>query len=103
MALKQFLKEEGYDEIIIESSPFLRTMMTASQIAKGLGMNKIKVNYLFSELLASYLFEYDPLPHAAIRTKDKNKIVATYLDGVEYEDDGHFLEHAKKLYPESKP
>jgi broad specificity phosphatase PhoE len=33
--LKEYFEEEGlaFDKIIIESSPFLRTMMTASQIA----------------------------------------------------------------------
>ena len=42
---KKYLAEHGYDSIVIESSPFLRTMQTASIVAKHLGIEKIKINY----------------------------------------------------------
>ena len=103
VSLKKFLAEEGYQEVIIECSPFLRTMMTAAHIAKGLGHTKIRVNYLFSELMASDLFWEPPLPSSALKTKEKKHLIEKYLDGIEVEDTETFFEHAKGLYPETRP
>ena len=61
MALRDFLASEGYTEIIIETSPFIRTMMTAANIAKELGHAKIRINYLLTELLADHIFEDCPM------------------------------------------
>ena len=38
-----------FDEIRVEASPYLRTMMTAAQVCKGLGLTQFRTNYLFSE------------------------------------------------------
>ena len=77
-------------------------MMTAAHIAKGLGHSKIRVNYLFSELMSESLFEEDPLPDIAIKKKDKNELIQKYLDGIDFESSPHFLEEAHNLHPESK-
>lgn len=60
--------------------------MTAAQIAKGLGHTKIRINYLYSELMASHIFEDCVLQEITIKTKDKDYIVSTYLDGIDFED-----------------
>ena len=62
LALKKFLYEDqACSEVILECSPFLRTLMTAAQIAKGIGHAKIRINYLYCELLAGWIFEECPL------------------------------------------
>jgi broad specificity phosphatase PhoE len=54
-----------FDKIIIDSSPFLRTMMTAGQIAKALEVEEVVINYRASELLMTgsmdYYFTEDPM------------------------------------------
>ena len=88
--------------MIIECSPFLRTLMTAAHIAKGLGHAKVRVNYLFCELLAPHIFEECPLDQIAMKVKKKEHIVKTYLDNVDFEVSDHYVEQAQKLYPENK-
>ena len=39
--LKDYLKEGNYDKIVIETSPFLRTLETAVGIAKEIGVSEI--------------------------------------------------------------
>jgi broad specificity phosphatase PhoE len=36
--IREYLKDKDVDEIIIESSPFIRTMTTAAYIAKEIGI-----------------------------------------------------------------
>ena len=39
-----------FDEVKIQTSPYLRTMMTAANVAQGLGYAKpIETNYMFAE------------------------------------------------------
>ncbi len=57
-------------------------MMTAANIAKGLGISKIKVNYLFSELLGDNLFEKCPMNETLIKTHERNHLIENYLDGI---------------------
>ncbi len=49
-------------------------MMTAAQIAKCLGQTKIRINYLFSELLQTRDFDENPLPTIAMNSKDKKEL-----------------------------
>lgn len=47
-----------FDKIIIECSPFMRTMQSSAGIAKALGVKEIHLNYMACE----HLFEpYFPL------------------------------------------
>ena len=41
---------DNFDEIIIESSPFVRCIQTASQISSKLGINKLTINWTASEV-----------------------------------------------------
>jgi broad specificity phosphatase PhoE len=41
----------NFDEIYIESSPFLRCLQTASRIAEKLRVKKVEVNWLITEHL----------------------------------------------------
>ena len=53
--LKKFITEKGFkfDKIIVCSSPFLRCMMTAAQIANQLGVDNVQINYTASECLTT--------------------------------------------------
>lgn len=65
-------------------------------------MTKFTINYLFSELMGSNLFNECPLGLISIRNMDKEVIVREYLDGIEYEDTTLYKEKAERFYPESK-
>ena len=45
--LREYFNEQGlkFDKVIIETSPFIRTMQTASQIAKELNVPSITLNW----------------------------------------------------------
>lgn len=47
--LKEYFENNGYTEVIIETSPFLRTMQTASTVAKILGVKNMKINYILAK------------------------------------------------------
>ena len=38
-----------FDQIVVEASPYLRTMMTAANLCRGLEIPNFKCNYMFSE------------------------------------------------------
>ena len=59
---KDYIEKEGpFIEIKLESSPFLRCMMTAAYIAKEMGIEEFRINYVFSEKLNPYYFESNPI------------------------------------------
>jgi len=43
--LKHYLEINGYTEVVIESSPFLRTLQTASVVASILKITDMRINY----------------------------------------------------------
>jgi hypothetical protein len=77
-------------------------MMTAAQIAKGLGQSKIRINYLYTEHMANHIFEENPLEDTTIKHMEKKNVVEKYLDGVDFVESTDHFEYAMKLYPESK-
>ena len=54
--LKQYLARGNYQRIILESSPLLRTLETATAIAKELGVQEININYHVFEWLSEDIF-----------------------------------------------
>ena len=93
--LEEKLRNEGVTEIIIECSPFIRTIQTASQIAKALNIPKITTNYLFSEWQNKWHYKHNPLPFIDIKNKKLE------IDGVEIEENLDYEYEANHLYPES--
>ena len=77
--------------------------MTAANIAKGMGQEKFKINYLYSELLERHIFpECCPMGGLTMKNFEKDHIVREYLDGIDYDDSDHFKEESHQLYPESR-
>ena len=55
--LRQLLADQNYEMVIIETSPWLRTMQTAAAIAKQIGLPEVRVNYRYCEWLKHTFFE----------------------------------------------
>ena len=90
----QFLKEHferkctTFDKIIIECSPYLRSMMTAGQIAKALDIKEVVVNYKASDL-ASASAETNPLSKLEF-TKYKGNFTDMKLKDKIYQSEQYF-------------
>ena len=72
--LKEYFDKNGmtFDRINIETSPFIRCLMTSSQIAKALGVSEITINHQASEILSSYCFDSDPMQNIEYATCDNS-------------------------------
>lgn len=83
--MKTYLEKNNYNNIIIESSPYLRALQTAKEAAKELGIKTIKINYLLSEWMKGKFFTSNPIGTLLIRNK-KQYTITKYLDGIDVED-----------------
>lgn len=90
------LKEHQIEEIVIECSPLLRTMMTASIFAKELGLSKIMVNFACHEHLDPDFYQIDPMPTLVMKNRPHQEIISEYLNGIEFE----IKEENYGFYPE---
>lgn len=72
--LKEYFEQKGwsFDKIVIESSPFLRSMQTAAWVAHELNVEEIAINYQISENITTtdegckaldWHFTENPMPH----------------------------------------
>ena len=73
-SLLQIETNEGrkFDEIRIKASPFERTITTAAQVARGVGVNYIHLDYawveaLYSKQLVEWGYSEDPIPELEAR------------------------------------
>ena len=54
---KGYLERHPYlDRVVLETSPFMRTMQTAAGIGRVLGIPKMKINYTYCEWMSGRLF-----------------------------------------------
>ncbi|CDW81206.1 UNKNOWN [Stylonychia lemnae] len=100
-ALKKQFLEGGFEKVIIESSPFLRCIMTAAQICKEFQIDQFDINYIFSEKLTPNIYTYNPIDDLCIKKKDKKDIIQMYLDGVDFNDSKLFHSEIQQWYPEN--
>ncbi|CDW77202.1 UNKNOWN [Stylonychia lemnae] len=102
--LKEYINANNFEEVILESSPWLRVMMTAAQIAKELGMNKFNVSYNYRELMTPQCFDYeDPMPQLLFVNKTMDYISQKYLEGIQYvETDDSKVMDKSCMYPETE-
>ena len=49
--LKDWINKFGYTEIKIVSSPFIRTLQTAAEVARVLGEENVTIDYMMGEAL----------------------------------------------------
>lgn len=87
----------------MEASPMVRTMATASRIAKHLGVTDIKINYMFSEWQSSGLFDENPMPFIEFKNKSSQQLDKEYnLQGIKFHDTKDFFEEINQVYPEDR-
>ena len=103
--LKTFLQQRGYSNIVIEASPFLRTMQTASIFAKELGLQKIKLNCLLAKWMRvksrtqeEEEEDFNPFNHLVVAKFEeccKNYFTERFMNGIEFYN--VFPEHDIKI------
>jgi broad specificity phosphatase PhoE len=102
---RQYLETHKFDEVLIECSPFIRTMMTGAGIAKALGHKSIRINHHFCEWMSPMFFETNHLPDLMTRRTDlhrKEDLIERYLGGIDYIDESIGWEESLTYFPESK-
>lgn len=96
-----------FDKIVMQSSPFLRCIQTASQIAQELQIvTEIEIDYLYCEHLTKSNFpEGNPINNLVyeVSKSDMNNFKQKYqiYDEIEFIDYGKNKKEALKMYPES--
>ena len=84
------------ETIQIVSSPFLRCVETAIEIAKVLGVQQVHIDFRLSELLIDKYFPHgDPLPNLKICEKAKHNEELIF-DGIELIMNNNQLKSVKK-------
>lgn len=76
--LKEYIARGNFDEVHIECSGFIRTIQTATLIAKHAGLNKPKIQYKYAEWLIPSVYETNPMPELYIRNRDKDYLRKTF-------------------------
>jgi len=97
----EFIRDEYRHQnadFIIYSSPFLRCLQTASNIAKQLDTTQVTIEDGFCEYLSSYWYNEDPLPILTIRKNAEDDNLANKF-GLVNIIDGKSIDHPN--YPEN--
>ena len=58
--LKEVLEQKGFKKVIVVSSPFLRALQTALEVAKVLQVKEINLDFLISEVQTKGVFSAHP-------------------------------------------
>ena len=105
--LRKRFKEENILSIKVESSPWLRTLQTASIIIQELGfgyqVQPIQLNYLYSDSINAENYEQNPIGNLLVETKQLEDLQKEYLFGAEVDiEDPLWMLEAATRYPEDK-
>ena len=70
--LQKIEMQEGrsFDQVLVKTSPFVRCLATCARICKEIGVEQVKVDYNFCELMSEYLYTKNPVPHIELRKKN---------------------------------
>ena len=92
---------EEFDEVRIESSPYLRTMQTASHFMRGFSHSyHLTVNHLYGEALD---LKEDAQPHLYLKNLPAEEFKQLLAGGVSWTDDHKkYEEYMSKRFPEKK-
>ena len=90
-----------YDEVIVECSPLIRTMMTAAHTAKALGLSQVVINNRFMEWMGSNYYTKNPMTTIELKIKKKEQIVSEFLDGIDFIDTDDYLHEISMSFPEN--
>ena len=90
--MKKYIAENKFEEVVLECSPFIRTIQTAAIIAKVINHKHIRVQYKYTECLHPAFYEENPVPHLYVRNRKPEEISRMFLEGMKFEhndEDGY--------------
>ena len=101
--LYKLLEEGQYEAIVIETSPFLRTMETAAAIAIELGVPEITVNYRCGEWMKQQIFpDGSPMKSITLSDLETNQISEKFLKSIQIDHKLNYKSELNHRYPESR-
>ena len=105
--LKDIEKKEGkpFDKIVVNSSPYIRTVSTASRICKENDIESIELDYTFCEWMEENMHKgRDPLPMLAINNLSYEDLDQQYdLQGITFNQvDSSVIKKASETFPENR-
>ena len=83
--LKEWLAEEKFELVVIESSPWLRCLQTASIIAKEIGIEQIRCNFMYGEWVSEKYYSEQPVGKLTIQTQPLDEVRQKYLNDIKIE------------------
>ena len=99
--LKRYVEQHKFDEVVIECSPFIRTVQTATILAKTMGHTKVTLKYDYHEWMHPAFYDENPMPQLYVRNKKPEDIKKVFLDGMDYHhDDENGFKKSNTVYPE---
>ncbi|TNV76018.1 hypothetical protein FGO68_gene2757 [Halteria grandinella] len=99
--LRNYIMEQKFDEIVIECSPFIRTMQTASHIAQSIKHPCVTVKYQYSEWLYPIFYHTNPILELYVRNRPAEEIQKTFLNGQQFtHNDEEGFNKTAQIYPE---
>ena len=103
---KTFFGGHAFDEIKMESSPFLRAMQTASWFAKGFGFPVVTINHMFGDILEDTTGEgatANPCSHLVSNTRYHKHFKTHLADGIDYfDEEKQHSNYYSECFPENK-
>lgn len=105
--LRDFLAGEGYERVVVESSPILRTLETAAAIAQHLDIDEININYRIFEKLNPKFFPdgcpVDEMVYTRLESAEEEKAFVRERLGspdLRLVHSRDFRDELKRAYPE---
>ena len=89
----------SFDQIIVRSSPFIRTVMTASNIAEQLGVKSVQIDSHLGEHLDEMMFPTNPIPVLEIYNSEFDKSKYLISCDIDTSQDSFDL---SECYPENR-
>ena len=93
-----------FDEVIVQASPYLRTMMTAANLCRGLGIGHFTCNYMYCEYQENKV-QYSgkcEIPNLTSKTQEKQAFITKFLGkNIDFTDDGLHEPYIMTKFPEN--
>jgi broad specificity phosphatase PhoE len=82
--IKKLLRDYNYEYVVIEASPWIRTLQTAAVIAKQVGIPQVRVNFKYAEWMKGKFFPHgNPIGKLHIEQTPLEELKSKYLYGID--------------------
>ena len=68
------MEGRAIDNLVVRTSPFIRTMATCARICKQINVQNVELDYNYAEWMATYLYAKNPIPSLEVRNKTADEI-----------------------------